>query len=138
MPVRNRSVVAFEQVLIDPESFIQGTNRAFEPPGGVIALSVIEALGIDPRHAEDNTQVTVLGEERVLVNEPEQADERAHGSGVEVLPGDLADADHTGLRTILSPTWSRFAGSYWVLNREELRRMRRICGSVPVAQRASK
>ena len=104
MPVGDRSVIAFEQVLIDPESFIKGTNGAFEPPGGVIALGMIQAFGIGARHTEDNTQVAALGEERVLVNKPEQTNERTHGSGVEILLGDLADADHGYLRTIWSLT----------------------------------
>ena len=33
---------------------------------------------------------------------------------------------------------ARLNGSYWALNRDELRRIRRICGSVKVAQRARK
>ena len=93
-------MVVFEQVLIEAEAFIERPHGALKPPSDVITFGMIETFGIDAWHAEHYAQVAALSEKRVLVNEPEQTNERAHGSRFEVLLGDLTDTNHDGLPEI--------------------------------------
>jgi hypothetical protein len=93
-------MVAFDQVLVKAEALIERAHGSLKPPGDVITFCMIETFRIDAWQAEDYAQVAALGEKRMLVNETEQTNERAQGSGFEVLVGDIANTDHDGLREI--------------------------------------
>jgi len=103
--------VSVPEILVNSEPLIECPYCAFKSQGDLFALRVIETLGIDARHTEHNAQGAVLSKEGMLIDEPEQANERAHRARFEKVLGDLTNADHGRLPTIWRVAKSRFAGS---------------------------
>src|ERR1035438_6203355 len=80
--------------------------------------------------------MTGLSKESPVVHSGVDGDEPIQRSSFPVLARDFVNARH-GATILWTRNGIRFAGSYSVRNFAELSKIRRICGSVAVAQRAS-
>jgi len=110
--MRKLGMITFDQVLVNAEALIERSQGAFKPASNLVALGVIKTFGIDTGHAKDYAQIPALSQEGLVVNKPEQPDERTQAARFEKLFRDLADADHACLRKIWKAIGSRLAGSY--------------------------
>ena len=132
---RDRRHAPLRQVLIDAAGLVQTAKGRLVAMDHVAALGVIQALEVDAGQAIDDAKVAGFREERVVVHESPQRDQAVEAAGVLVVPEDATDPQHG--RTVIC-TGSCLAGSYRGRKREDDSRMRSICGSRFVDQRAKK
>jgi len=72
--VWNRDTVALEQVLIHAAILVENLQRGFEAFREIVECGRIQAFVVNSFDAENETCVSRLGQENVIVNEAEEVD----------------------------------------------------------------
>lgn len=123
---------SLHKVLVDAVALVQQAKCGLESVDDVTALWVIEALVIDARKSIDEPDVPRLRQDCVTDERPRRQ-EAIQAAGVFVVAEDAGDLQHD--RT--SPmNGACLAGSYRRRTFDDERRIRSICGSCFVDQKA--
>src|SRR5258708_11884471 len=132
----NRLAISFEEKLVYAIVLSKQPQCRFEALGEGINRRSMEALVVDALQFENDTGVARLREKHLRSDEAEEIDHGVERAGLLVGLEDALEVQHGVARD--TEMGVIFMGSYWRRSLAAWKSKRRICGSVAVAQRATK